>query len=239
MKPFKTLIIVISFLLVTLMATNPPTAEHKEAVKEKVSAAFENNKSEGNAFQKLGEQLGQTIGMVLIDKMIKRENYLFFSLTKTRFLDNDEKEKVIGFGILGKVYLFKAFSEKIIEKFSESQKPKESLNYIIGNLEIMKKDLEGTMYLPDAEKIAKDKGDGWRVPTIEELKLLYINRYEIGGFNYNRNIDNTVYMSSTEAYGGGTYRDIKVLNFDDGEIGWDFYARGGGQKVRLIRTIKN
>jgi hypothetical protein len=93
--------------------------------------------------------------------------------------------------------------------------------------------------LPDAEKIAKDKGDGWRVPTIEELKLLYINRYEIGGFNYNRNIDNTVYMSSTEAYGGGTYRDIKVLNFDDGEIGWDFYARGGGQKVRLIRTIKN
>jgi hypothetical protein len=239
MKKYQITLIIICFALVALMATNPSTAEHKEAVKQKVSTAFENNNTDGNAFQKLGAQLGQSIGMVIIDKMIKRENYLFFSLTKSKFLDNDEKEKVIGFGILGKVYLFKAFSEKIIEKFEESLKPKESLNYIIGNLEIMKKDLEGTMYLPDAEKIATDKGDGWRVPTIEELKLLYKNRYEIGGFNYNRNIDNTVYMSSTEAYGGGTYRDIKVLNFDDGEIGWDFYARGGGQKVRLIRTIKN
>jgi hypothetical protein len=239
MKSYKTLIIIISFLLVTLMATNPPTAEHKEAVKEKVSTVFENNKSEGNVFQKLGEQLGQTIGMVLIDKMIKRENYLLFSLTKSRFLDNDEKEKVIGFGILGKVYLSNAFSENIVEKFEESQKPKESLNYIIGNLEIMKKDLEGTMYLPDAEKIATDKGDGWRVPNIEELKLLYKNRYEIGGFNNDRNIDNTNYMSSTEAYGDGVYRDIIVLSFIDGEIGYDFYAKGGGQKVRLIRTIKN
>ena len=237
MKQNHIFLIVIGFILVTLMVTNPSNAEHKEAVKEKVSAAFENNNTDGNAFQKLGEQLGQTIGMVIIDKMIKRENFLLFSLTKSKFLDDNEKEKIIGVGILGKVYLYEKFNEGIIEKLEESQKPKESLNYIIGNLEIMKKDLEGTMYLPDAEKIATDKGDGWRVPTIEELKLLYKNRYEIGGFN-NRNIDNTVYMSSTEAYGDGIYRDINVLNFFDGEIGYDFYAKGPGQKVRLIRTIK-
>jgi hypothetical protein len=238
MKQSQITFIVISLFAIALMATNPSTEEHKEAVKQRVSSAFENNTSDGNTFQKLGEQLGQTIGMALIDKMIKRENYLLFSLTKSRFLDNDEKEKVVGLGILGKVYLSDNFSNNISEKIEESQKPKESLNYIIGNLEIMKKDLEGTMYLPDAEKIATDKGDGWRVPNIEELKLLYKNRFEIGGFNNDRNIDNTIYMSSTEAYGDGVYRDIFVLSFIDGEIGYDFYAKGGGQKVRLIRTIK-
>ena len=64
-------IIIIGFIIVALMATNPSTEEHKEAVKQKVSSAFENNTSDGNAFQKLGAQLGQTIGMVIIDKMIK------------------------------------------------------------------------------------------------------------------------------------------------------------------------
>ena len=73
MKQNQIILIVVGFILVALMATNPSTEEHKEAVKEKISAAFENNNSEGNAFQKLGEQLGQTIGMVIIDKMIKRE----------------------------------------------------------------------------------------------------------------------------------------------------------------------
>ena len=81
MKQNQITLIILGFILVALMATNPSIEEHKEAVKEKVSAAFENNNSDGNAFQKLGEQLGQTIGMALIDKMIKRENYLLFSLT--------------------------------------------------------------------------------------------------------------------------------------------------------------
>ena len=84
MKQNHIILIVIGFLLVALMATNPSSEEHKEAVKEKVSAAFENNNSDGNAFQKLGEQLGQTIGKALIDKEIKRENYFIFSIIKVQ-----------------------------------------------------------------------------------------------------------------------------------------------------------
>ena len=56
----------------------------------------------------------------LIDKMIKRENYLLFSLTKSKFLDNDEKEKVVGLGILGKVYLSDEFYEKVTEKIGNN-----------------------------------------------------------------------------------------------------------------------
>ena len=119
MKQIQITLIIIGFIIVALMATNPSTEEHKEAVKEKISAAFENNNSDGNAFRKLGEQLGQTIGMALIDKMIKRDNYLLFSLTKSKFLDYDEKEKVVGLGILGKVYLRDEFSEKVTKKIEE------------------------------------------------------------------------------------------------------------------------
>lgn len=152
MKQNQITLIIIGFILVALMATNPSTEEHKEAVKEKVSAAFENNTTDGNTFQKLGEQLGQTIGMALIDKMIKRENYLLFSLTKSNFLDNDEKEKVVGFGILGKVYLFNEFSEKVTEKIEESSNPIIGNTIKIENIEVAEKDFPKNMNWEDAKK---------------------------------------------------------------------------------------
>ena len=110
----------------------------------------------------------------------------------------------------------------------------------IENLEVAQHDFPESMYLPDAKKIASDIGDGWRVPTIKELKLLYINRYKIGGFNTDKNNDITLYISSTEIYGsGGTYREIKIIDFSDGTIGWDFWCcKGSGQKVRFVKTIK-
>jgi hypothetical protein len=174
------------------MSTNPSTAEHKESVKEKVSAAFENNNSDGNAFQKLGEQLGQKIGMALIDKMIKRENYLLFSLTKSRFLDNDEKEKVVGFGILGKVYLRDEFSEKITEKIEESSNPIIGNTIKIGNLEVAENDFSIKMNWKDAKKACENLGVGWKLPTIDELNFIFKNKNKIGGFS------NNVYWSSTE-----------------------------------------
>lgn len=229
MKSYKTLIIIISFLLVTLMVTNPPTAEHKEAVKEKVSAAFQNNNTDGNVFQKLGEQLGQTIGMVLIDKMIKRENYLLFSLTKSRFLDNDEKEKVVGLGILGKVYLRDEFSEKVTEKIEESSNPIIGNTYKIENIEVAEKDFPNTMNWEDAKKACEELGRGWRLPTKDELNTLYLNKDKIGGF---ANTSLCVYWSGTK---------------EENTSPWGQYFIGGTQSyydekgyslyVRAIRTF--
>ena len=51
--------------------------------------------------------------MAIIDKMIKRENYLIFSITKVKLLDEYKNEKVVGYGILGKVYLTNDFYEKV------------------------------------------------------------------------------------------------------------------------------
>jgi hypothetical protein len=117
--------------------------------------------------------------------------------------------------------------------------PSITLSVFIDDLEIMKNDIELSMHLPDAETLALAKGDGWRVPTINELNILYKNRVKIGGFSLDRNIDETTYMSTTEENNdGGIYRLIKVIDFSDGRISWGYYARGPGMKVRFVRTIK-
>ena len=51
----------------------------------------------------------------------------------------------------------------------------------IGNLEVMTEDL-GEMNSFEAKEACADLGDGWRLPTKEELNILYENKDEIGGF---------------------------------------------------------
>ena len=175
MKQNQIILIFIGFLLVALMATNPSTAEHKEAVKEKVLAALEGNNSNGNSFQKLGEQLGQTIGMVIIDKMIKRDNYLLFSITKSKYIDNDEKDKIIGFGLLGKVYLFDNFSNDITEKIEEENNPIIGSPIIVGNMEIAENEFPNEMTLIEAKNVSSNIGKGWRLPNSNEREILWKN----------------------------------------------------------------
>ncbi len=224
MKQNQIILIVIGFLMVVLMATNPSTAEHKEAVKEKVSSAFENNNTDVNAFQKLGEQLGQTIGMVIIDKMIKRENYLLFSLTKSRFLDNDEKEKVVGLGILGKVYLSNEFSEKVTEKIEETSNPIIGNTIKIENIEIAEKDFPEKMNWEDAKKACEKLGEGWRLPTKNELKILFRKKDKIGG------LSDCYYWSSSEYGDDKAWAQARsLMQFANGK---EFVSC-----VRAIRTL--
>jgi hypothetical protein len=226
MKQSQIIFIVISLFAIALMTTNPSTAEHKEAVKEKVSAAFENNNSNGNAFQKLG----QTIGIALIDKMIKRENYLIFSITKVKLLDIYKNEKVVGYGILGKVYLTNDFSENITEniteKIEEPSNPIIGKTIIIGNLEVAEKDFPEAMSWEDAKKECENLGTGWRLPSIEELTLLYKNKSKIGNFKNYTYWDIDEYENNL----------IIIMNFDNGfNLLSEKYS---SHYVRAVRTIK-
>ena len=63
----------------------------------------------------------------------------------------------------------------------------------IGSLEIMTEDL-GKMNWLEAKQACVDLGDGWRLPTIDELNVLYINKDKVGGFSRN------FYWSSKEDY---------------------------------------
>tara|TARA_R110000824_G_scaffold168348_1_gene345333 strand:- start:156 stop:641 length:486 start_codon:yes stop_codon:yes gene_type:complete len=94
----------------------------------------------------------------------------------------------------------------------------------IGNLEIMTKDL-GKKGWDDAMKACTDLGDGWRLPTKDELNLLFENREKIGGFA------NFGYWSSTE-YGNGY---AWGQGFGSGNQGGN--NKGNGAYVRSVRAF--
>ena len=70
----------------------------------------------------------------------------------------------------------------------------------IGQLEVMTEDWD------DAKKACKNLGNGWRLPTKDELNLLYENKDKIGGFE-------SCYWSSTEIGNGGAWEQ----SFEDGK----------------------
>lgn len=61
--------------------------------------------------------------------------------------------------------------------------------------EVYPKDL-GEHNWEDAKKVCEDLGDGWRLPTREELHLMWLNRENIGGFA-------AAYYWSSSEYGNG------------------------------------
>ena len=101
----------------------------------------------------------------------------------------------------------------------------------IGNLEVMTEDLEGSMKWDEAMKACADLGDGWRLPTKEELKMLYQNKNEIGGFTVN------AYWSSTE-FNMYNRNDAWRQNFYNG-LQYNSNAFNGTFSVRAVRPSKS
>ena len=88
---------------------------------------------------------------------------------------------------------------------NESESESSTVNTIkIDNLEVMTEDLERTYTWDDAMKACAVLGDGWRLPTKDELNLLYENKEKIGGFA------GSYYWSSTED--GNFYAWYQLFN---------------------------
>ena len=94
----------------------------------------------------------------------------------------------------------------------------------VGNLEVMTEDLE-EMSWDDAKKACADLGDGWRLPTKDELNVLYENKDEIGGFA------NGLYWSYTEGDLGLGWKQF----FGKGLLPRDDKYLGG--YVRAVRAF--
>ncbi len=108
---------------------------------------------------------------------------------------------------------------------SNSVSPNDTI--ILGNLEIMKIDL-GTMTWVEATNACAALGDGWRLPTIEELGVMQTNKDKIGGFV------NSLYWSSTEVAPANaniqSFVEAKVANDDKNYL---FHVRA----VHSVSTI--
>ena len=94
----------------------------------------------------------------------------------------------------------------------------------IGDLEVMTEDL-GEMNWHKAKKACADIGDGWRLPTKDELNILYESKDKIGGFGYKH------FLSSTEL----DLANVWIQNFDTGSQYDD--SKLHTYSVRAVRTF--
>ena len=125
MKQNQITLIIIGFILVALMATNPSTEEHKEAIKKEIFKAFENQKQYnesqsialGNSHSEsiinnIGEEFAKSIGGAIIDNMVERDNFILFSTVKSKSIPtvtNDIPTKILSLGIFGNVFMLKKY----------------------------------------------------------------------------------------------------------------------------------
>ena len=108
----------------------------------------------------------------------------------------------------------------------------------IGNLEVAQHDFPNDMLFHEAVKACTDLGNGWRLPTKDELRLMYDNMDKIGAFAGNWSITEngtSYYWSSTES---SSYSVGYAWGFDFayGDASSNHPKWGTGY-VRAVRTF--
>ena len=94
---------------------------------------------------------------------------------------------------------------------------------ILRNMEIAENTFPAQMNWDNANEFCKKLGPGWRLPSIDELEIMYKNNKKI-------NLDG-VYWSSTESDSSSVW----VLGFHDGISGPN-YSKTNTCYVRAIKT---
>ena len=129
MKQSQIILIVIGFILVTLMVTNPSTADHKEAIKKEIFKAIESDNN-SNSAQQLGEKIGESIGGAMIDNMVERQNYVLFSMATVKIVKQDGvTNNAITLGIFGQIILLKKY-DKESKEFVDNTGFNETESYV-------------------------------------------------------------------------------------------------------------
>jgi len=102
MKKSQITLIIIGFILLALMATNPTIEDHRQAVMNEIKEELSQDSDPNNKWEQVGQAIGMAFGQGIIEKAVTRDNYLIFSITKLSF---GNKSKYAGIGILGKVFI--------------------------------------------------------------------------------------------------------------------------------------
>ena len=96
---------------------------------------------------------------------------------------------------------------------------------IIGNLQIAQYDFPNDMNWYDARKACAALGKGWRLPTRNDLNILYINRVAVGNFvNY-------IYWSN-ETYGLGAWFHSFYIGYPNDALNKNYKCF-----VRAVRSL--
>jgi hypothetical protein len=134
--------------------------------------------------------------------------------------------------VLSQTNFHKSSNQKTTTK-TDAKKTKPITNTItFGNLEIMKNDL-GLMNWPEAKEKVSKLGNGWRLPNIEELGIIFENNEKIGGFT-------TLYYWGINEDTESDSENISAWRFNmaNGEQVLDQFEWHTRYGVRLVRTKK-
>lgn len=104
-------------------------------------------------------------------------------------------------------------------------------------IEVYPHDLPRTMTYLDAVKEIEKLGDGWRIPTIEELRKMYKIKDVIGGFctdDRGGSVSPGWYWSSTEDRDYPSY--VHVVRFSEGGESWG-HKNDHRLSVRPVRLV--
>jgi len=172
MKKSQITLIIIGFILLALMATNPSIEDHRQAVMKELEKKMSQESNPDNKWEQVGQAIGMAFGQGIIDKAVTRDNYLIFSITKLSF---GNKSKYAGIGILGKVFIKN--NEEIKSSFNNtssgmngSNSNAEDVDYIqVDEIQVLKKTTYGTKeYALEFQK----NNPGWRLPTVVDMGKL-------------------------------------------------------------------
>ena len=255
MKQSQIILIVIGFILVTLMVTNPSTVYHKEAIKKEIFKAIESDNNSNSALQ-LGEKIGESIGGAMIDNMVERQNYVLFSLATVKIVKMEGvTNNAITLGIFGQIILLKKYDKdskefvginESVAKSDTAAFANETTTvplssdldvennfkiYTISKYQIKHKKgakLDWGKVFNIATNLEENNFNSWRLPTIEELKEIYPFRYSLG-------ITNGEFWSST-LHPPHRMGLISCIDFSNGDA--SILYNEGQHYYLLIKTTK-
>ena len=102
----------------------------------------------------------------------------------------------------------------------------------IANIEVMTEDL-GKMKWDEAKIACAKLGDGWRLPTKDELNILYENKDKIGGFA------EYAYWSSTEGENSMYHSDRRNGKMWQQRLGNGIKSTSTKNKRNRVRAIRS
>ena len=95
---------IFGFVLLVMMVTNPSLEDHRQAVMHEMEKDISKSSSgdRSDSWEQLGLQLGESLGRLVLDRVVERENFILFSVSTITI---DKSTKDMGFGIFGHVWL--------------------------------------------------------------------------------------------------------------------------------------
>lgn len=222
--------------IIYLLATNPSEEDHRNAVKIELlkRVDFNNSDQMNDLYKTLGNKIVDSIFDEVVNKHVYSQNFYLYSNTKKK-----SASQSIGVGFRGEVkfQMNILFDDLFKEASGICMKLRASKEFIIGRskdfgyLKIAEHDFPVEMSWLEGISACADLGNGWRLPTIDELQFMYTNKDQIGGFMQ------TVYWSSSSGFDQSTGLNASwYFSFYTGN-GSLYYKTTSKRRIRAVKSI--